>query len=325
MWRLFVLAIAAAGTCRTLSFEGGGSHGAYEAGATWQLVHSLPLEEVQWDIVSGVSIGAINAGSVAIFAKGDELTMADSLVKEWENIRSADVYEDWAGGLVAGLLFQQGIYSNAPSYKYIHDTLARPFLRNITVGVTNMNEGKFYNVLNTQLSHSDMVTAIIASGSPPFFFPPVLIDGVTYADGGCLINLDVFSAINQCIAATGKEEDVVVDMVFDNQINGLDTVAREWSTLEVMWRVQKVKSYNTAISYYFNAVNAFPDVNFRYIILPQTALPGGFVPLDFTKDVLDLEIVLGKQDTKRILDSNQDTRQVIRDLYEQKRGKIRYI
>lgn len=69
--------------CHALVLSGGGNKGAYEAGVVYGLVHSLKGADVTWDVVSGVSAGAMNAAGISIFAVGDELKMADWIVNLW--------------------------------------------------------------------------------------------------------------------------------------------------------------------------------------------------------------------------------------------------
>ena len=59
--------------CRILSMSGGGSKGAYEAGAIHSIFNTLEAPDNQYDVVSGVSVGAINSASFALFGKGDEI------------------------------------------------------------------------------------------------------------------------------------------------------------------------------------------------------------------------------------------------------------
>ena len=49
------------GKCRILSLRGGGIHGAFEVGVLKALVDNMPPEEVRYDYIAGVSIGAYNA------------------------------------------------------------------------------------------------------------------------------------------------------------------------------------------------------------------------------------------------------------------------
>lgn len=71
--------------CRILSMSGGGSKGAYEAGALHSIFHTEGVD-VKYDVVSGVSVGAINSASMALFAKGDEAALGDFLLDMWMNL-----------------------------------------------------------------------------------------------------------------------------------------------------------------------------------------------------------------------------------------------
>ena len=52
--------------------SGGGVNGAWEAGVIYGLTHYGDPNEFQWDVVSGVSAGCINAAAVAVWEKGKE-------------------------------------------------------------------------------------------------------------------------------------------------------------------------------------------------------------------------------------------------------------
>lgn len=81
--------------CYALSLEGGGSHGAYEAGVIWELVNSLDPSETRYNVVSGISTGALNAAGVALFPIGQEKEMADFVVNTWMSLNSTkDIYTD---------------------------------------------------------------------------------------------------------------------------------------------------------------------------------------------------------------------------------------
>ena len=76
---IFLLPLALAvvsednGKCLGLVLKGGGNKGAYEAGAIYALVKNLHPDEVKYDVVSGISVGALNAAHVATYPKGDEM------------------------------------------------------------------------------------------------------------------------------------------------------------------------------------------------------------------------------------------------------------
>ena len=58
--------------CRVLSLSGGGSKGAYEIGVMESFVNMLPEAESYYDVISGVSVGSINALGFGTFGKGEE-------------------------------------------------------------------------------------------------------------------------------------------------------------------------------------------------------------------------------------------------------------
>ena len=63
------------GKCRALALSGGANYGAYEAGVMWGLVNYGDSADFAWDVITGVSAGAINTATTAVFATGDEVNM----------------------------------------------------------------------------------------------------------------------------------------------------------------------------------------------------------------------------------------------------------
>jgi len=72
--------------CRILSLSGGGSKGAYEAGALHSIFDTLEAPHGEYDVISGVSVGAINSAATALFAKGDEKALGSFILDLWENL-----------------------------------------------------------------------------------------------------------------------------------------------------------------------------------------------------------------------------------------------
>jgi predicted acylesterase/phospholipase RssA len=66
----FVHAIGPDGKCRILALRGGGVHGAYEAGVLKGFVESLDPIDINYDYISGVSVGAINGAFYSMFPVG---------------------------------------------------------------------------------------------------------------------------------------------------------------------------------------------------------------------------------------------------------------
>ena len=70
--------------CIALAMSGGGVKGAYEAGALYGMVHeATDKTQFEYDVVTGVSAGAINTAGVSLFKKGDEVNMVKILSERW--------------------------------------------------------------------------------------------------------------------------------------------------------------------------------------------------------------------------------------------------
>jgi len=309
---LLVESVAGA-TCKALSMEGGGSHGAYEAGVIWGLAKGLPDDEVNWNVVTGISTGAINSGGVAQFPMGQEKQMADFLVNVWLSLNNSAVYVNWPGGLVEGLIYEYGIFNNAPCKETLKYYYNKGFRRNITVGATNYNDATTVQ-FTERLLGDEMLEGIVSSGTPPFVFPHQQFRGSVYADGGCIVNLDYFAAVERCREVVDKDSDITIDLIFDFK-PAIQNDTKSFTTLDVAWRVYlEILPYNNAFWFYYSALNAYPDVNFRYVILPTSSIPDGRVPdvpLDFSKKVLENEIKLGKEDAQKAIDNKRDPRDLI--------------
>lgn len=66
--------------------SGGGSNGAWESGVLWGFLHYGDPKDYRYDVVSGVSIGSINAAGLAVFDKGDEYNAVDFIYQTWNRI-----------------------------------------------------------------------------------------------------------------------------------------------------------------------------------------------------------------------------------------------
>ena len=75
-------------TCRALALRGGGTKGAYEVGVLMGFINNLKPEDYRYDVVVGVSIGAINAAVIALHAKGEEIEAAKELKYIWTTYSS---------------------------------------------------------------------------------------------------------------------------------------------------------------------------------------------------------------------------------------------
>lgn len=309
-------------TCRAVALEGGGSRGAYEAGVLYALANSSKAGNIQWNVVSGISIGALNSGIVCQYPMGEELAMSEYLVAFWSSYTSNDqVYIEWPGGLVAGLLFHGGLYDNSPSVERGRETYNKPIKRNITVGSTNFDTG-LYGTFNESLG-LDLLDGLLCSSSPPFFIAPHTFQGYTWADGGCIMNMDAVAGILRCLDVTDNQSDITIDLIYDDPYVPLPPET-SFKTLDVFQRAYRIRNFDSTAWFYYASTLAYPDVNFRYILQPSEEIPGGAVPLNFTQPNIQMEISLGIKDVNTLLDNYIDGKTIIKNVYSRVKNRIIY-
>ena len=66
-----------------------------------------------YDVVTGVSAGAINTGAIALFKPGDEVSLVQFLSDTWAGIKDSNVFKNWLpAGILTGLLKESGVLDN---------------------------------------------------------------------------------------------------------------------------------------------------------------------------------------------------------------------
>jgi predicted acylesterase/phospholipase RssA len=317
LYILFSSLSVSAQTCLAAAFEGGGSKGAYEAGVLFVFTNAANGPNVKYNVISGISIGAVNAGLVSNYPMGQEAAMAQNMVAFWKSLTGdSSIYKEWPGGLIDGLLFQSGLLNNAPAVELSQIWLTGPRQRNVTVGSTNLDLGLF-QTFNESLGLA-FADAIIASGSIPIFFPPHNFVGFSWADGGCICGLDVASAVERCLDVT-NEANITVDLFFDHYIGPMANYTK-FKTVDVLERAFEIRSDDSASRLAYNAMIAYPEVNFRYSINPSEPMAS---LLNFTQANVEFNLKLGYKDANAALKEMKDARTTIRDMF-QKSTKIVY-
>lgn len=78
--------VQAEGLCHALAMSGGGSNGAWEAGMLWGFAHSANPSDFYYDVMTGISAGAINTAGLAGFAPEEVIAAADFLSDTWNTL-----------------------------------------------------------------------------------------------------------------------------------------------------------------------------------------------------------------------------------------------
>eukprot|EP00347_Sterkiella_histriomuscorum_P010239 403377058 len=288
------------GNCLGLVLKGGANRGSYEAGVIQVFAENLDPEEVQWDVVSGISVGALNSAHVSSYEKGDEKAMADGLVAMWRNMSSGNLYQSWRFGIAEGLLFRQGLLDNSPLHEFINQTFAkRPCCkRKIHFNSVDANSGNVISFDETTDPDS-LIRGLVATTSVPFVFPALKIEDKIMIDGGVAWNLDVASAIMKCREIVDSDAKIVLDIIDVDRFT--DRVHR-WvrndthSTVQNFMRYLELKRYHKRFNDMIEIEAAHPDVRIRYQIIPKVQIDSLYQELSFDKELIEKMIKLGRED-----------------------------
>ena len=181
-----------------VELSGGGQNGAFTAGLMngWTASGERP----QFDIVTGVSAGALAATHVFLGTPADDKV----LEQIFTGVDRGDIYTDNSVlGVVGG---DPSLFDTAPLHKLMERIITPAVLaqvaqaydegRRLLVGTTNLDYEQTWVWDMTLMAkearpgYEDLYRRVlIASASPPVAFPPVEIDGHLFADGGTRSNL----------------------------------------------------------------------------------------------------------------------------------------
>jgi predicted patatin/cPLA2 family phospholipase len=285
--------------CRALAIGGGTDLGAYEAGVIIGLIQNLPPGEAEWDVVTGVGVGAINGLIVSMYAQGEESEAASKLSSFWSNFNYESFYVDWKGGVVTGLLSKTGLYDTTPMKKTISSLQTNKFQRTLGVGATDLLTANYVYFGSNQQSESTMSVGVLASASDYGIFPIVDYSSFQLLSGSILYSVDLIRAINTCQSLGAQLKDISIDVVLGagKTINSVD--ASSYKTIQVLLRYLQINSYNSVMKAITNALHDFPGINIRSTVFPSKNIPSALYPYDYSKSQILQQISLGVSDGKQ--------------------------
>ena len=261
---------------------------------------------MEYDVVSGVSVGSINSLAMFLFDIGQEQNATDYLTTLWEHLKSSDVYENWNIGIIQGLIKESGVYNNQPLSDLLHKLFndVEPGIgrkRMINVAAAEVNTGSYF--VFTEKNSSDIVKSVVSSASIPFIFPhqvwPAL--NMTFMDGGTEWNTNLVSAVRRCREQGFDDSQVTIDILMCNDLE-LDKDYKD-NALSNYFRFRDIRQYYQALADISTFKKAFPEVNYRYFAMPSTALKGGLKLLDFTNSTHTwAEQLIGRHDGANIIE-----------------------
>jgi NTE family protein len=162
-----------------LSLSGGGSFGAVEIGILKRL---LETDVKTYDLYTGISAGALNAGFLSYFS--NLKTGVKSAEKMYASIHNLLIYN---------ILPPTGIsvLNTEPLFKTLTKVIdgmpGEPVVHTL-IGATNLYSGNLDVYTFEDNDDVNKVLLLMSSSAIPGIFPPINYNGQLYADGGTLSN-----------------------------------------------------------------------------------------------------------------------------------------
>ena len=299
--------------CLALVLSGGGSKGAYQAGALKGLINGESSQSFDYDVVVGISTGARQGYIISAFAKEDSKEMADYLVDSWASIDVDDLLTPHQDGE-----FHLSKYDTQHQQDIIKDVLTDlipdgNFKRKYSIGVTEMNFGPQYRAINMNElpveNRLDTASLLItAAGAIPFIFESLEYEGNDIYDGGLKKYFDIEEAIQRCSEVVSDESDIVLDLIT------LSQQGRKALDGEISWTERFLNNDNWPEI--VEAMKNHPKVQFRYLMVPETEVLKNYDSLNVDPDYTFQMIEQGRIDAKEILKEEPGARfqQLLRNL-----------
>ena len=178
---LCLMFLRAESACNVLALSGGGSFGAVEVGILDRI--RLP----KYDMITGISAGGLNAGFLSYFGNSMKAGV-ENLKNVYFGLTNTSVYTHGAFQVPRSWSF----YDTAPLRKTIDLELGKLKYDgdrvSTLIGSTNLNEGVLQIFQFEKQTKRRQIDIMMATSAIPLVFPPQIIDGNYYVDGGAIAN-----------------------------------------------------------------------------------------------------------------------------------------
>ncbi len=284
---------------RALVLSGGGSKGAWQAGAIDQLLRDRGRTH---DLYCGVSAGALNAAFLSMYGPGAEGTGARDLVEVWRSLRTSSVRRAHRPfGLLEGL-WLPSLYDSHPLQELVRARIepARSASsgKRLRVGAVSLTTGR-YRLFDETSPH--LADAVLASSAFPAMLAPVEVDGDLCTDGGLRDVTPLAAAIDAGatsvdVLLTSPPEIAPRPVVEGRRLNAVRLAVR---ALEIL--LHEVVENDLTVAVRTNELvrrGAAPgkrEVQVR-VLRPSVALPGD--PLDFSPPRIAEMLAQGHADAR---------------------------
>jgi len=189
---------------RALVLSGGGSKGAFEVGVLQRLMGDQQLD---YDLLCGTSVGAINAAYLAQTPFGQPRQAVAKLRALWDTVTTEKVHKPWFPFGRVSAFFKTSVYDSAPLHAWIRSGLdakaVRASGRRLRIVSVAFGSGEPFIADEQTL---DLAEWVIASSAFPVMLTPASIRGDLWTDGG----LRSVTPLGEAIRVGADEIDVVL-------------------------------------------------------------------------------------------------------------------
>ena len=174
-----ILLVTTSTALNQLSFSGGGSFGAVEIGI---LKRVTELDNKSYDIYTGISAGALNAGFLSYYSNIKKGIQA-----------SEDIYSTLRNHMIYSIMPPTGIsvFNTEPLFDTITKVIGNMRGQSVIhtlIGTVNLYSGNLDVYTFEDNDDMNKVLLLMSSSAIPCLFPPIEYKGQLYADGGTLSN-----------------------------------------------------------------------------------------------------------------------------------------
>ena len=285
--------------CLALALSDSLNVGPYQAGVIRELVKKLRASgDSEYQVISGVSLGAINAHIFAQYPRGQELEAAEKVVDFWLKLseKNNQLIRSWNWGILYGFFYQNSLYDATALYNFIEDYFAGTTLKkHVNLGNTNLLNGQFHS-FKEHHSSDELVQVMKASLAFPGVFKAVEAFDSLWITGSSVYEIDVIQPINHCRDLGYSDKDIVVDVILIGNPHLHHVLAKIYNAFAIAARTFEVQKYYERMFGLLRAKGGHPDVNFRHVIGPQREMANKVVPVEMTRSEALHQIKLGAKD-----------------------------
>lgn len=219
-----------------LVLSGGGGRGAYQAG-----VYKY-LKEVGFhpDVISGTSVGAINAAAIASGMDPDKLVSLWLDISRDEVFRMSfwkNLWRFFTGTFkpLADITPLKNFLKDNLNFKNLQESEIQVFISAVNILTAEL---RYFTNQEIQLQH------LLASSAIPLVFPWQYINGVPYWDGGLMANTPI-----QPVIEAGAKEIVVVLLSPVGVQKDLGLPRNKRESIERVFELSLIGSYQLVYNY----------------------------------------------------------------------------